>query len=109
MLFPKGSRANTHACEAKGCMWATEPRLPMCANHWLRVPSRIQADVWNAYRAMPQRTPTRDELMSDLDYVSAVADAIEHLAAADGRDPANRYRVAAGLIAVAAADEMATA
>ncbi len=109
MLFPKGSRANTHACEAKGCMWATEPRLPMCANHWLRVPSRIQADVWNAYRAMPQRTPTRDELMSDLGYVSAVADAIEHLAAADGRDPSNRYRLAADQIAEARAGELVVA
>jgi len=86
MIHLKGSRAQTYRCAAPGCTWATEPQLFLCLTHWHKVPADLQRDVWSAYRAHPDRSPTRDMLMKDMPWVQSAHAVVSHLAKAQARE-----------------------
>lgn len=100
MLYSNRSRFEGCLCEANGCTWAASTRLPMCLKHWHQVPGPMQADIWMAYRAMPQKTPLRTELMQSLLFTAAMASAVEHVARAERKPDANAFRDAAQLLGV---------
>ncbi len=84
----------THHCHATGCIWATERKLLMCLPHWIKVPSHLQAAVWAAYRARPNAT----QRARSIDYMTACADAVEHVAWLEGKPEANGYRRVVALL-----------
>jgi len=100
MLYSNRSRFEVCLCEANGCTWAASTRLPMCLKHWHQVPGPMQTDIWSAYRAMPQKTPLRPELMESLRFTAAMAVAVEHVARAERKPEANAFREATQLLGV---------
>ena len=42
--------APAHTCHWPGCGKAVPPRLWGCAPHWFRLPTRLRARIWRAYR-----------------------------------------------------------
>ena len=84
-----------HTCSVNGCTWASERRLFTCRPHWLKVPSGLQAKVWDAYRALPLKTPDRQALLNDPAYCLAAAEVVEHIAGTEGRSPGSEWRDAA--------------
>lgn len=98
MIHLKGSRAHAYRCSVPGCCWATEPQLFMCLTHWRKVPADLQRDVWGAYRALPDRTPTRATLMRDLPWVTAADAALSHVTSALGIEHSSVFRDAASRI-----------
>lgn len=83
-----------HHCHANGCEVATPPRLFMCAKHWKMVPLSMQAAVWKAYR----NAPTRAARLQSYEYMTACADAVEHVAKKEGKNTWNGYRSLAAII-----------
>jgi hypothetical protein len=77
----------THHCHANDCPMPTPPRLFMCGRHWAMVPRPMQDAVWAAYRAAPKGGRARDAR-----YLTACANAVEHVARAEGKRETNSYR-----------------
>lgn len=92
MNHQKGSRSHAYRCSLPGCCWATEPQLFMCLTHWRKVPADMQRDVWGAYRALPDRAPTRAMLMQSRAWVKAADVALAHVATAQGLEPPTTFR-----------------
>lgn len=69
-----------HECHAKGCSVPTPPRMLMCLKHWRMAPRPLQAAVWRHYRPGQEidKTPTSE-------YLRVMTDAIEAVAAKEGR------------------------
>jgi hypothetical protein len=80
----------SHHCHAEGCTTPTPPKLFMCPRHWAMVPKAMQEEVWAAFRACP----TREHRMRSRRYLTACADAVDHIMGAEARKiPAvNSYR-----------------
>lgn len=80
----------THRCHAEGCHVPTPPRLFMCPRHWAMVPKSMQNEVWAAYRACK----TREDRLRSRRYLTACADAVDHIMGAEGRKSptVNTYR-----------------
>lgn len=76
-----------HSCHANECSVATEPRMFMCLKHWKMVPAHKQAAVWKAYREAPKPGRARNRA-----YLTACADAVEHVAVQEGKNGRNSYR-----------------
>jgi hypothetical protein len=76
-----------HHCHANGCPTPTPPRLFMCPRHWAQVPRGMQDAVWAAYKAAPKDGRARDP-----GYLTACANAVEHVARGEGKAETNSYR-----------------
>lgn len=57
----KGVTPNHH-CHWPGCTKKTTAATYMCYPHWRRVPKRLQAKIWTAYRVGQEvdKRPTRE-------------------------------------------------
>lgn len=75
-------------CQANGCRWVAGLGLPMCRQHWLLLPSATQGAVLKAWRDQPSNA----QRLSSLEYLEATADAVEHLAAREGKPTRNAFR-----------------
>lgn len=91
-----------HTCHANQCTWATDRKLFMCLKHWTKVPSTLQAAILAAYRAHP----TASARARSLDYMTACADAVEHVARLEGKPEANNYRRVVALLQHQAAEQL---
>jgi hypothetical protein len=61
----------------------------MCAKHWRMVPAAMQRKVYSTFKL--RGSPGGDPL-SWANYYDACADAVEHVAALEGKPTANSYR-----------------
>lgn len=75
-------------CQANGCTWATDRFKLMCPNHWRLLPSAMQGAINTAYRAHPSRA----ERLKSVPYLEACAQAVEFLAAKEGKLTRNSFR-----------------
>lgn len=71
----------SHHCHAEGCTVLTAPRLFMCPRHWAMVPKAMQNEVWAAFKACP----TREARLRSRRYLTACANAVDHILGAEGR------------------------
>ncbi|MES2401835.1 MAG: hypothetical protein V4573_17725 [Pseudomonadota bacterium] len=92
----------THSCHANGCSWATERWRFMCRAHWIRLPSAMQGAILDAYRAHK----TEAERCRSLAYMTACANAVEHIARLEGKPEANSYRRVASILEKQAAAQL---
>ncbi len=69
-----------HTCHAKGCEVPVPPRMLMCYWHWRRVPRALQRQVWATYRPGQEVDKRPSE-----EYLAAMRDAIEAVAAKEGK------------------------
>lgn len=76
----------------------------MCATHWRLVPKKLQKAIWEAYHD----SPTHSARFSSYEYLCACADAVEHIAALEGRLPRNTFRGLADLVKKQHAQEAST-
>lgn len=69
-----------HTCHAKGCYTVVPPKLFMCLKHWKKVPKRLQAAIWAAYRPGQEvdKNPSKE-------YVDVADEAIEAVAKKEKR------------------------
>jgi hypothetical protein len=78
--------ATTVRCRANECGIAIDAKLLMCGKHWRLVPESLRRGVWRHYRD-GQRIDT-----ATAEYFQAAAEAVEAVARAEGKDPANWFR-----------------
>ena len=78
-----------HHCHANDCPTITSPALLMCPKHWRMVPAAMQRKVYSTFklRGSPGGDPA-----SWANYYAACADAVEHVAALEGKPAGNSYR-----------------
>ena len=88
----------TLRCVVPGCPWASEARIFTCLDHWRRVPSTLQNQLWIAYKAHPSGAPSKPQLLKDGDYVSAAVDVLDHIASMDGTKAFGIFHTAAKAI-----------
>lgn len=74
----------TRACDAIDCMKRTRMGQFLCTAHWYRVPMATRDTINGRYRAGRKDFA----FLSDLEYLQACVDAIDGLAAAEGRSAA---------------------
>ena len=79
----------TRTCEAVGCTATVAIGIFMCLNHWRLVPFPIRRVINTRWRAYP----SGQLALLDPQYVEACAQAVEHIAKAEGRPTnENSYR-----------------
>ncbi len=78
-----------HHCHANDCLTPTSPALLMCPKHWRMVPAAMQRKVWSTFKL---RGSPGGEPLSWANYYDACADAVEHVAALEGKSVGNSYR-----------------
>jgi hypothetical protein len=73
-------------CRAVGCPAPINPVKLMCAAHWHQVAPAVQKRILQHYR------PGQSIESASRPYLLAAAEAVEAVAAAEGRDTANVFR-----------------
>jgi hypothetical protein len=81
-------------CKAQHCTWAAEPGRLMCLHHWRLLPTSLQADVLNTWKA----NPTAAQSLTSVPYLEAAASAIEYIAEKEGRPTHTVYRTLAARV-----------
>lgn len=71
----------TRECDAIGCVTRTQMGRFLCTSHWYRVPVATRNIINARYRAGRKDFA----FLSDLEYLKAVVDAIDGVAALEGR------------------------
>lgn len=64
-----------HACHWPGCETKVPPAMWGCRTHWFRLPARLRARIWRAYR--PGQEITKDPSAEYLAVASEVQAWIE--------------------------------
>ena len=67
-----------HACHWPGCPVKVPPAMWGCRKHWFRLPARLRARIWRAYR--PGQEVTKDP---SAEYIAVAREAREWIAAND--------------------------
>lgn len=75
-------------CDANHCATAVDPGKGMCPRHWHMVPPAIQVRIYAAAR----KFKTSAQRLSSVEFLEAWADAVESVAAQEGRLPRNAFR-----------------
>lgn len=83
-----------HICNAIQCTAVVSAQYLMCPSHWRQVPKALQDRIYAAYRANPGRT----QRLSSINYLTACAEAVEHLANKEGHPTRNTYRRLAEMV-----------
>lgn len=78
----------SRACDAIGCNTATASGKFMCLSHWKMVPLATQRTIYDRFRAGRKDFA----FLSDLVYLQACVDAIDGIAAREGKQGTNPYR-----------------
>lgn len=77
------TRAQNHTCHAEACDVKVPPKMLMCRRHWRMVPYGLQLAVWAEYQ--PGQEKLDGTAFPTEDYLGAAHDAIEAVAAKEGR------------------------
>lgn len=85
---------NKRPCDANHCGVVIDSSKGMCPAHWHMVPAEIQRRIYAAARA--HRTSA--QRLSSIDFLEAWADAVEVVAAKEGRLTRNAYRNLANMV-----------
>jgi hypothetical protein len=75
-------------CKANHCTWAAEPGRLMCQHHWRLLPGTLQGAVLDSFKANPGAA----RQLSSVAYLEAAAEAVEYIAAKEGRHNRNVFR-----------------
>lgn len=78
----------TRECDAIGCTAGVASGRFMCLGHWRAVPRPLQDTINRRYRALRSGFA----FLSDVEYLTAAVDAIDVIAAREGKQGVNPYR-----------------
>jgi hypothetical protein len=81
-------------CDANHCAREVDATKGMCPAHWKMVPAAIQQRIYSAARAHK----TTAQRLSSVDFLEAWADAVESVAAQEGRLTRNAFRNLANMV-----------
>lgn len=84
----------THRCDANHCAAIVDASKGMCPAHWKMLPGEIQRRIYAAARAHK----TTAQRLSSVDFLEAWADAVEFVAAKEGRLTRNVFRTLANMV-----------
>jgi hypothetical protein len=90
---------NTHQCDANHCAVEIDASKGMCQRHWQMVPRDVQQRIYAVARALKSRR----ERLSSVEFLEAWADAVEAVAAQEGRLTRNSFRNLAEMLKARAA------
>ena len=93
-------------CNANDCLARVDHRNLMCLKHWRMVPEELQYRVWTTYK---RRGVLAHNPAGWADYYEACAEAIEHVAQAEGKNTCNSFRRLAPKLRAFAAEQQAAA
>ena len=82
------------SCDANHCAVKIDASKGMCPAHWKMVPIEIQRRIYAAARAHK----TTAQRLSSVDFLEAWADAVEFIAAQEGRLTRNAFRNLANMV-----------
>jgi hypothetical protein len=83
---PKPAQQGRVECRANGCSRPIDPQKLMCGKHWYMVPQEIRVEVYRHYR------PGQGVEDASPAWWLAAAQAVEAVAAAEGRPIDNVFR-----------------
>lgn len=80
--------AVAHYCDANHCRVVVDPDKGVCPDHWKMIPPQLQAKIY----AVARKFKTRSQRLASVEFMETWAEAIEHIARAEGNPQRNAFR-----------------